>query len=196
MSEYADLRVELGEVTVITIDRPTRRGALSVQTVREFERALDEAESVAARAIVLTGTGEGFCAGADLQMVAAAGTPVPFLTELYPLLLRLRRLEPLLVVAINGMAVGAGLELLLAADIAVASPSAKAKDGHLELSAIGGTVGPPRALPPAYAKYLVLTGVTMQATDLLERGLVAEIVEPAELLGRARMLALAAIGQS
>jgi enoyl-CoA hydratase len=110
-----------GAVTTIELQRPEKRNALDHAMVADLAAAFDDAVSSGARAIVLTGAGPVFCAGADLS------GPVydpEFLTSLVATLTRLESIPVPVIAALNGSALGAGLQLAMIADLRVMSPDA------------------------------------------------------------------------
>jgi len=108
-----------GDVAVLTIDRPERRNALDLDTVRALTEAVHDAND--ARVIVVTGSGGHFCAGADLGGVEGEA----FVTALRNLLLALTSASQAVVAAVDGAALGAGTQLAVACDLRVATPAAK-----------------------------------------------------------------------
>lgn len=108
-----------GEVVTIELQRPERRNALDLGLVRRLRGALEEA-AASARVIVLTGQGPLFCAGADLGGVHSD----EFLNELVAMLRTVETVPVPVVAAINGGALGAGVQLALASDLRVMSPDA------------------------------------------------------------------------
>lgn len=109
-----------GPVALLTIDRPERRNALDLEHCDLLRDALQDAASDS-RVIVITGAGSAFCAGADLGGVYGPA----FRTSLYAMLATITSLSQPVVAAINGPAIGAGTQLAIAADLRVASPSAR-----------------------------------------------------------------------
>ena len=115
-----------GSVALITLNDPTRRNVLSAEMVAGIGDALDEAEGDdAVRCVVLTGAGKAFCAGAELDTLlgTAEGDFGP-VARVYDGFLRVLRSPLLTVAAVNGPAVGAGMNLALACDLRIAGPSA------------------------------------------------------------------------
>lgn len=112
---------QVGSVVTIELQRPERRNALNSQLVEELREAFEKVTAEEARAVVLTGQGTAFCAGADLTGDAfAAGYP-DRLVELH----RIMDLMPMpLIGAINGPAIGAGLQLAMQCDLRVVAPEA------------------------------------------------------------------------
>lgn len=193
------VRCELeGGLAWLTLDRPEALNAWTPQLGRELAEALSElADDPAARAIVLTGSGRAFSAGADLKQGRLldadgrvdVGTP---LRDIYhPLILRVRTLPKPVVAAVNGPAVGIGCSLALAADLIVAARSAYflmafvniglALDGGASQSLVA-RVGHARAFEIAYL------GERIEAERALDWNLVNEVVEDAELRERAAEL--------
>ncbi len=109
-----------GQVGVITLNRPDRRNALTIELCRRLAAAVGDALEAGARALVLTGTGTGFCSGADLDDVH---TP-EFRDALYTMLHAIVDAPVPVVAAVNGPAIGAGTQLAIAADLRVAAPGA------------------------------------------------------------------------
>ena len=172
-----------GAAAVITLDRPDRMNALSKEALVTLGECAREARrDPAVRAIVLTGAGEkAFCAGADLKERQGMTDD-----EVRAQLARYRRemgeldASPKPVIAaINGLALGGGLELALACDLRVAAPSAVL--GFPETSdsgsspAAGGTQRLPRLIGEARAKELILLGRRLTAAEALEWGLVNRV---------------------
>lgn len=108
-------------VSLLTIDRQERRNALDTDHCLGLHQAVDEAVDGGARIVVLTGAGTAFCAGADLQQAYAQ----EFRTALRALLERLSNLPVPVLAAVNGPALGAGTQLVIAGDLCVAGPTAR-----------------------------------------------------------------------
>jgi enoyl-CoA hydratase len=185
---------------VVTIDRPDALNALDVPTLSALHDRLEElAAQDSTRVLVLTGAGEkAFAAGADIKYMSGLGADeakewgglghaVTTLLESMP--------KPS-IAAVNGFALGGGCELALACDIRYAASSAKLGQPEINLGIIpgwGGTQRLARVAGVGLAKELILTGRTIDADEALQRGLVAAVFEPADLmeqtLERARELA-------
>ncbi len=110
-----------GDVVILELQREDRRNALNLELCREIHAAVDQAVSDGARAIVITGQGTAFCAGADLGGVYGD----EFLEALYGMLSRLTKVPVPLIAAVNGPAIGAGTQLAMACDLRVADETAK-----------------------------------------------------------------------
>ena len=131
---YENVKVErIEHVGVIRMNRPEVLNALNAGLARDLNDAFDELEAgfPDIRAVILTGNGRGFCSGADVndQIAAATGHgPAPGYnprSSIPPLAPRMRRLAQPIIAAVNGVAVGAGFSLSLAADIRIASDHAR-----------------------------------------------------------------------
>jgi len=183
-------------IVQLTINRPEKYNALNRQTISDLEHAFDQIErDPQARAVILTGAGEkSFVAGADIHELA----------ELQPLdarahALRGQRLynrienlpKPVLA-AINGFALGGGLELAMSCTLRIASDNAKLGQPEIKLGIIpgyGGTQRLPRLVGKGVALSLLLTGDPVTAAEAFRIGLVQQVVPPADLLATARQWA-------
>ncbi|MBG6120419.1 MULTISPECIES: 2-(1,2-epoxy-1,2-dihydrophenyl)acetyl-CoA isomerase PaaG [unclassified Sphingobium] len=188
-----------GGVARITLHRPDRLNSFTVAMHGELASALDAAaQDPSVRAILLTGSGRGFCAGQDLgdRAVAPGDAPVDLgeSVERYyaPLIRRLTSLPKPVVCAVNGVAAGAGANIALACDIVIAARSAKFIQSFANIGLIpdsGGTWILPRLVGQARALGLALTGQPIQADQAAEWGLIWKVVDDAELAGEAEALA-------
>ena len=184
-------------VALVTLNRPDKRNAIDPATDRAMAQALAELEGDdEVRCIVITGAGhQAFCAGADIPTLLPllkanieAGCDKPDfcgLTHSHP------TAKPLLA-AINGAALGGGLEIALACDIRIASDNASFGLPEISVGVLaggGGCTRLPRSLSPALAAEMILTGQTIDATRALGAGLVSRVVDAAALLPQALMLA-------
>ncbi|HWA46603.1 MAG TPA: enoyl-CoA hydratase/isomerase family protein [Hypericibacter adhaerens] len=175
----------------IRLARPKALNTLTPTLVGEFNAALDQAlADPAVIAIVVTGTGRAFCAGADLKFLNELPEDqrnrrmAEFLESVLQLMLRLEKLPKPVIGAVNGLATGGGMELLLCCDLVVAAGSARLGDGHANFGLLpggGGSVRLPRKIGPTRAKYLFFTGELVPAAELVAAGLVNEVVEDAAL---------------
>lgn len=189
MTDTPLLVTQVGAARVFTLNRPQRRNALDDTLIDALATALTHAENdPAARTIVLTGAGESFCAGADLKHLLHLGalgrTPLAFLRGVSDFASRLEASPLPVVAAIHGHAVAGGLELALACDVVIATPTALIGDGHVRnnlLPAGGASVRLPRKVGDSTARWLALTGALVPATELHHTGWLHEIVEPQHL---------------
>lgn len=184
-------------IATVTLDDPDRRNALSGEMVAELCATFDAFEAaVGIRAVVVSGAGTAFCAGADLWGLMAAGASPEEarrgLGGIYEGFLRVARCPLPTVAAVNGPAVGAGMNLALACDLRVAATTARLDPRFLQLDLHPGgghtwllqrLVGTPRA------KAAVLFGEAFDADDALRTGLVHRVVEPDQLADTARSFA-------
>ena len=193
------LRVETRDrVAVLTLDRPEALNAIGGETVAELDAALDEVgPDPAVGALVVTGEGRAFSAGADISELAALPSPHDFarfvraMTDVFG---RLQTLPKPVVAAVNGAALGGGFELALACDLRIAATRAKLGVPEIKLGilpAAGGTARLTRMVPPAVAKALMMTGDPLAADEAHRLGLVNEVVDDADAC-RARAIELAA----
>jgi enoyl-CoA hydratase len=166
-----------------------RRDAVAVLTLRRPDQHTD------VRALVVTGEGKAFSAGADIKEFRALDGPMAFrgfIEDLERTLRRIAQLPQPSVAAINGMAFGGGLELAMACDLRVADPAAKLGVPEIKLGLLpgaGGTQRLPRLVPAAVATQMILTGDPVTADDALRIGLVNEVTESGGALARALDLA-------
>ena len=183
----------LNGVLTITLDRP-KANAINVPTSQALYRAFAQLkDDPALRVGVLTGTGRFFSAGWDLagatqgEAIDADHGPGGFagLTEFFSL-------HKPVIAAVNGLAMGGGFELALAADLIVASETAEFALPEVKLGMVadsGGVLRLPRRLPRAIALEMLLTGRRMGALEAARWGLVNRVVAPDQLLETAQVLA-------
>lgn len=185
------------ELAVVTIARPEQSNALDSATARSLRDALNDA-SGRARVVILTGEGRAFCAGGDLRELErwsdlSEEEIGAFLYSGFQGMIRAMRASPAVVIAaVNGAAVGAGMDLALACDLRVAGESARFGQVWVRLGVIPGTGGAylTQALAgPGTAAELLLTGDLVSASDALAAGLVNRVVPDASLMEEARALA-------
>ncbi|MBN3849590.1 2,3-dehydroadipyl-CoA hydratase [Paraburkholderia sp. Ac-20342] len=177
-------------VLVMRIDRVAKRNALSNPMVIEMGRVLREAtDDRTVRCVVITGGEEVFSAGADMKNMLQYGV-IDVVSD--P-----RRIEAWnaiatfakpMIAAVNGVAVGAGNELVLCCDLIVAGSNAQFGQPEVRnggLAGDGGTQRLPRKLGPQLATYMLLSGEMIDAQTALKAGYVLEVCEPARTLDRA-----------
>lgn len=189
----ADVQVErVGHVDVVTIDRPDVRNALRYQSYDELERAV---RSTTARCLVITGSDPAFCSGDDVREVMGGGTgktPTMSTPRLTPAADALLHTDVPVVAAVNGAAVGWGMELALMADLRVASE--RAKFGELFVlrglcSDVPGLGRLAQLVGRERAAELLLTGDVIDAATAERWGMVSRVVPHEELLPTAMELA-------
>jgi 2-(1,2-epoxy-1,2-dihydrophenyl)acetyl-CoA isomerase len=182
----ADVLVEHADtVGVITINRPARLNAVTPETGDTLRSAFLELEADSRiRAIVLTGAGRGFCAGADIS--GEVGNARKVLLEMWnPLVVTMRSLQLPIIAAINGVAAGAGVSLALACDLRVAATSARfelsfAKIGLMPDAGLSWLL--PRVVGLGRANELALLGNRLSATEARDWGLVNRLSEDGQAL--------------
>jgi len=172
----------------ITFQRTDQMNAMSMQMLRDMTTALEAAiADDAVRAIVLTGSGRAFCAGADLKEVASASHEPgePDLLDLVEHTFGLMRHGPKPVIAaVNGLAMAGGLEMVMACDLVFAAESAQMGDAHSNFGVFPGAGGAailPRRVGLNRAKYLLFSGENVSAREMMEWGLVNKVVADAQL---------------
>jgi enoyl-CoA hydratase/carnithine racemase len=190
-----DLEVR-DNVALITLRRPDQLNAIDADTVAELDGILSRIESDRdVRAVVITGEGKAFSAGADIKEFNELETADDFRAFLHDLERTFRRLEQLAqpsVAAVNGIAFGGGLELAMACDLRVADPRARFGLPEIKLGIVpgaGGTQRLPRLVPRAVAAQMLLTGDPVSAAEALHIGLVNEVVDAQPVIDRAVELA-------
>jgi len=189
-------------VLVLRLDRPARLNALDEQLVVELlEACASVAREPDVRAVVLTGSGRGFCSGIDVRdfgpgMLDADDPAIDrlrFQETMASLPQALRSLPQPVVAAVNGPAVGAGLALCLASDVRICGASASFANAAILLGLSGAEMGMsyylPRIVGLSVAAEWMLTGRKVLADEAERRGLVSEVVDDAQLLDRALELA-------
>jgi enoyl-CoA hydratase/carnithine racemase len=197
---YAFIRYEIvGAAAVITLNRPDKRNAYTPAMRREMEAAFKAAEAdEAVRAVVVTGAGRGFCAGADLSGDMAFDVAPPTEADKDALrgegqmIMLIHSLAKPVIAAINGHAVGAGVAMTLPMDIRIASTSAKFGFAFCRLGFVPEMASAwflPRLVGPSKAAEWFYTGRTFGPEDAVAAGLVSEVLAPEALLPRALALA-------
>jgi len=180
-----------GSVATITLNRPESRNALTFQMISDLGDALQSCATGEIRAVLLTGAGDAFCAGADLKGLVArleSDGPQALSEEIGQVagtlhkrvVLPLLRLKKPVVGAINGVAAGAGFSLMLACDLRIASNGARflMAYGNIGATADGGsTYLLPRIVGSAKAMELYLASQPLGAESALEMGLVTQICD-------------------
>ena len=180
---------------VITLNRPERLNALTVEMADALMAALAAAEAdKTCRAVLLTGAGRGFCAGQDLTaIVDAGGDEIAALLDHYnPLISRLRALPLPVVCAVNGVAAGAGANLALACDIVLAAQSASFVQAFAKIGLVpdcGGTWFLPRLVGAARARALAMLADPLPAATAAEWGMIWQAVPDDRLIDEAHALA-------
>jgi enoyl-CoA hydratase len=195
----SDLKVDLdGGVALVTLDAPKRRNALTLELVHEIIAAFDELEgNDDTAAVIITGTPPAFCAGASLGHLGKGAETRDDgdgdgLRAIYEGFLRVSRSVLPTIAAVNGPAVGAGMNLALACDLRLAARSARFDTRFLQLGLHPGgghTWMLQRAVGPQTAAATVLFGEVLDGEAAERRGLVWKCVDDEGLIDAAREMA-------
>lgn len=188
----ADLEYTRSEgIGTILLNRPHRKNAFTMDMIDEWSAILREARTDPdVRVIVLTGAGDAFCSGVDLGKYREGEQPTPLqrkegLTEqIHRIPLALEDLDKPVIAAINGVAVGAGMDMALMCDMRVMARSARLSEGYIRVGLVpgdGGCYYLPRLVGTAKALELLLTGDFVDAAEAGRLGIVNHVVEDEEL---------------
>ena len=193
---YTMLKKEVNEgLAIVTIDRPEALNALNnalLQELKDMFTELRDDEEV--RAIILTGAGKAFVAGADIAAMNAM-TPIEGREMMilgHSLMDLIEDMEKPVIAAVNGFALGGGCELSMACDIRIASEKAKFGQPETGLGIIpgfGGTQRLPRLVGKSMAKYLLFTSDVIDAERAEQIGLVEKVVPVGALMEEAEKVA-------
>lgn len=185
-------------VATITLNRPERKNAFTVDMVDAWADALRRAQSDdAVRVVVVTGAGDSFCSGVDLATFRSASrTPLQekqLLTDhVHRVALAHQDMDKPVIAAVNGAAVGAGMDMALLCDLRLGSRSARFCEGYVRVGLVPGDGGAwllPRVVGTAAALRLLWTGDFVDADEALRLGLVESVHDDDHLLGEAEALA-------
>lgn len=200
MSEPAVLYAVEGGVGEITLNRPENRNAMTADVLAGLAAAVERARcDPALRCVIVTGRGRSFCAGADFRarreeaLEGPAGAPHERAYQTYVPFLSLLDLEVPTVAAMQGHAIGGGLGLALVCDLRVANQSARYGANFVRLGLHPGMANTyllPRLMGVPNAVELLLTGRIVDGAEAARRGLVHYAVPEAEVLAKARALAV------
>jgi 2-(1,2-epoxy-1,2-dihydrophenyl)acetyl-CoA isomerase len=179
---------------VLTLDRPDKMNALNRPLLRALIAGLaDAASDASCRALLLTATGRGFCAGADLDGVTDGADLGEAIDQTWtPLARALHNLPMPTVCAVNGIAAGAGANLALGCDIVLAARSARFIQAFSKIGLIpdaGGTFHLPRLVGEGRARALAMLAEPVEADRAEAWGMIWRAVDDAELMGEAEKLA-------
>lgn len=190
----AVLQQRHGAVLLVTLNRPDSLNAFNDELHRALSHAWHEASDPQIRAVVLTGAGRGFCAGADLHAPPAQDT-IGYSTLRHTFnahTLAMAALDKPVIAAVNGAAAGAGLSLACAADIRLAASTAKFVPAFVDIGLVPDTGGSwfiPRLLGHSRAFAWLASNRRLDAQEAHEWGLVSEVLAPDELLDHALAMA-------
>jgi enoyl-CoA hydratase/carnithine racemase len=189
-----------GHVAVLTLNRPDKMNAISLNMRVDLPLALQQVqEDDDLRALIITGAGRGFCSGADVavQAARAAGEQTPesrktILQLTGALILGFEKINKPVIAAVNGIAAGVGLTLALVSDIRIASGQARFSAIWVKRGLIadgGATLLLPLIVGQEKALELAFTGDILDAREAERIGLVSQVVPPEDLMPRAQELA-------
>jgi methylglutaconyl-CoA hydratase len=185
-----------GESATITLNRPDKRNAINTAMISELQSAMDEIEKKKVRVVIMTGAGAAFCAGMDLEMLAAIGKQSPQENQedskrMAKLFRRVWSFPRPLIAAVNGHALAGGCGIATLCDFTLSAPDAKFGYTEVRIGFLPAIVSVflTRQIGDKRARDLLLTGRLVGAEEAHRLGLVSEIVETDRLLGRAAELA-------
>lgn len=182
-------------VAYVTLNRPEAMNALDPESIGDLNRIWHEvASNPDIRVAVLTGAGgKSFCTGTDMKAMPPATECMAavYLRDGLPIVPAMKMWKPI-IAAINGYAVGGGLEIALACDLRIASSNAKFGLTEVKVASLAGLNGTqmlPRVIPKAVAMKMLLTGEMISADEALRYGLISDMVAPEELMSLATIYA-------
>ena len=193
---YSTLLLDYDEkIATITLNRPEKRNAVSTQMIAEIQTALDEIERNHMRVVIITGTGTAFCAGMDLEMLAAIACQSPQENQedsrrMARMFRRIWSFPKPMIAAVNGYALAGGCGIATLCDFTIAVPEAKFGYTEVRIGFLPAIVSVflTRQIGDKRARDLLLTGRLVEAKEAKELGLINEIVAPEALMARAHEL--------
>ncbi len=202
MTDFETISVDLGSdgLATLTITRPKALNALNEQVLTELSQALEDLAARDLRALIVTGEGRAFIAGADIKamMEMSADEALTFGHLGHSVMNALQGLPFPTIAAVNGFALGGGLELALSCDLIYLSEKAKVGLPEVGLGIIpgfGGTQRLGRRIGWHHARRLVFTGATIDAAEALRIGLALEVFPADEFMDKVRDVATAIASQ-
>jgi methylglutaconyl-CoA hydratase len=201
---YSTLLLEItGNLATITLNRPEKRNAISAAMIGELQKTLDEIEKSHARVGILTGNGKAFCAGMDLEMLAAIAQQSPAENQedsrrMAKMFRRIWSFSKPLIAAVNGAALAGGCGIATLCDFTLAVPEAKFGYTEVKIGFLPAIVSVflTRQIGEKRARDLLLTGRIVEAPEAKEIGLINEMVPADKLMERANELATTLIAAS
>src|SRR5882762_601047 len=194
---YSTLLLEItGNLATITLNRPEKRNAISTQMMAELQTALDQIEKSHARVAIMTGSGKAFCAGMDLDMLAAIAKQSPAENQedsrrIAKMFRRIWSYPRPLIAAVNGPAYAGGCGIATLCDFTLAAPEAKFGYTEVKIGFLPAIVSVflTRQIGDKRSRDLLLTGRIIDAAEAKEFGMVTEVVPADHLQDRALELA-------
>jgi enoyl-CoA hydratase len=185
---YVEQSLNDQRILTLRLNRPEKLNALNVDILSDLSKILTKAKNdPKVKAILITGEGKAFCAGADIARLAECNVQSGYEFACYgqQVFTQLETLGKPSLAAVNGYAFGGGCELILATSIRIASTNAQFGQPEVKLGVIpgyGGTQRLARLVGLGRAKYLCLTASSIDADTALQWGLVSSVVSPENLL--------------
>lgn len=182
-------------IAYVTINRPDALNALNQNVLADIKSVFEDMKNDAeVKAVILTGEGRAFVAGADIAQMRDQSTLEgrSFIVFGQSVMNLIENFEKPVIAAVNGFALGGGCELCMAADVRIASTKAKFGQPEVSLGIIpgfGGTQRLSRLVGKGMAKYLIYTGDIIDSTEALRIGLVEKVVEPEKLIEECEVIA-------
>jgi methylglutaconyl-CoA hydratase len=194
---FETLRFETsGHLSTITLNRPEKRNAISIQMIAELQAALDEIEKTHTRVVILTGAGKAFCAGIDLDYLQAIGRQTGAENQedskrIAKMFRKIWSYSRPLIAAVNGHALAGGCGIATLCDFTLTVPEAKFGYTEVKIGFLPAIVSVflTRQIGEKRARDLLLTGRLVEAPEAKELGMVNELVAPENLMKRAHELA-------
>lgn len=194
---YSTLILEFsGEIAQITLNRPDKRNAINTQMIAELQSALDTIEKSHSRVVIVTGAGKSFCAGMDLEMLAAITKQSPAENQddarrIAKLLRRIWSFPRPTIAAVNGAAYAGGCGIATLCDFTLAAPEAKFGYTEVKIGFLPAIVSVflTRQIGDKRSRDLLLTGRLIEATEAKEFGMVTEVISGEQLMNRTLALA-------
>lgn len=181
------------KVLLLTLNRPEKLNALSIELVRQLAKALNDASADDdVRCVVITGRGRAFSAGADIADQHRYGEDVPFNEGRLLDWTAIQNFDKPLVAAVSGYCLGGGNELAMLADIIISADTAKFGQPEIRIGIFpgdGGTQRLVRTIGKSLAMQMILSGDMIDAATALRAGLVSEIVPESLMIDRAVQIA-------
>src|SRR6267142_1362222 len=185
-----------GEIAHITLNRPDKRNAINTQMIAELQTALDTIEKSHSRVVIMTGAGKAFCAGMDLDMLAAITQQSPAENQedarrIAKMLRRIWSFPRPMIAAVNGAAYAGGCGIATLCDFTLAVPDAKFGYTEVKIGFLPAIVSVflSRQIGDKRTRDLLLTGRLIDATEAREFGMVTAVVPSEQLMDRALALA-------
>jgi methylglutaconyl-CoA hydratase len=194
---YSTLLLEFNEeIAKITLNRPDKRNAISTQMIAELQSSLDTIEKSHSRVVIVTGAGKAFCAGMDLDMLAAITKQSPAENQddarrIAKMLRRIWSFPRPMIAAVNGPAYAGGCGIATLCDFTIAAPEAKFGYTEVKIGFLPAIVSVflTRQIGDKRSRDLLLTGRIIEAAEAKEFGMVTEVVPSDQLMPRALALA-------